>query len=250
MTAISGNHATFTLKLTGIDLQNIHPNDVGVLLSEFADLLDNDSLKFGNVRTGSVVVELEADPALYTQILQNFSENRIKSAYKTIQKTIKKLAKQFPDIQAQFLARPNANTKNQLIYTIDYQEEVQYITQAESIIGRLIKPAQGKDNTDHFTIILANDKNISVKVNKSLSHQLAPYLQTLWLGESLIEFSGIAKYEMNGFKSTLKEFTASHFNIIDNQQNINNWVNEFIAFGKSGWQSLENPLETWIEERH
>lgn len=55
---------------------------------------------------------------------------------------------------------------------------------------------------------------------------------------------------MNGFKSTLKEFTASHFNIIDNQQNINNWVNEFIAFGKSGWQSLENPLATWIEERH
>lgn len=250
MTTINDNHATFTLKLTGIDLDNIHPSDVGILLSEFSCLLDDDSLKFGNVRTGSVVVELDADPNLYSQILQNFSDNRIKSAYKNIQKTIKKLAKQFPDIQAQFLARPNISAENQVICNIDYHEETQYITQADSIIGRLVKPAQGKDDTDHFTIVLANDKNISVKVNKNLSHQLAPYLQTLWLSESLIEFSGIAKYEMIGFKTTLKEFTATHFNIIDNQQNINDWANDFIAFGKSGWQSLDNPLETWIKERH
>lgn len=244
------NHATFTLKLTGIDLENIHPSDIGILTAEFARLLDNNNLTFGEIRTGSAIITLGADTILYPQILENFSINTIKPAYKKIQKTIRKLADTFPNIQAQFLARPNSQSENQVICTINYIEEIKHISQPETLIGKLTKPAQGKDDTDHFTILLSNDNSVSVKVSKELSNALAEHLGKLWLAESLIEFNGIAKYEVSGFQMTLKEFTANHFEIIANTQNLNEWANDFMAFGESGWQKLDNPLETWIEERH
>lgn len=247
---IDDNHATFTLRLTGIDLDNIHPKDIGILVSEFASLLDENSLKFSNIRKGSAIVELDANINFYSQILQNFENNIIKPAYRNIQKTIRKYANLFPDIQAQFLARPNIQSENKIICTINYLEEINRILQAETLIGRLLKPAHGKDDTDHFTILLNNDEKISVKVNKDLSLNIAPHLQSLWLFESLIEFSGMAKYEMIGFQIKLKEFIANHFNIIPNNQNIENWANQFIGLGESGWQNLDNPIETWIEERH
>lgn len=244
------NYATFTLRLTGIDLENIHPNDVGVLLSDFSRLLNEDSLQFDGIRQGSAVVSVRANEELYPQILQNFQNGMVKSAYKSLTKTIRKYANRFPEIQAQLWAKPNNQSENQLIEILDYQEHTKTIKQTETLIGKLQKPAQGKDDTDHFTILLANGNQIAVKVNKSLSYELAGYLEGLWLAKSLVEFTGIAKYQMTGWQMKLSEFTAQSFTILPNQNHLTHWADEFFECGDSGWQKLDNPEQTWLMGRH
>lgn len=248
--AIHDNHATFTLKLTGIDLDDIHAGDVGKLLSEFSRLLDDDSLKFGEICQGSAVVTAYAPTVQYEKILCNFNQNICRSIDKKLKNIIRNYATAFQDIQAQFLASPTRDIESRVICEIDYREQTELITQMETVIGKLQKLAHGRDNTDHFTILLHNGKTISVKVNKILSQDLADHLKTLWLGESLIEFTGTAKYEINGFESNLRSFTAKSFAIIPDSNNIDEWASQFISFGHSGWQQLDNPLETWIKERH
>lgn len=244
------NYATFTLRLTGIDLDNIHPNDVGALLSDFSRLLNEDSLKFDSVRQGSAVVSVRANQELYPQILQNFQNGMVKSAYKSLTKTIRKYAKLFPDIQAELWAKPNNKSENQLIETLDYQEYTKTIKQTETLIGKLQKPAHGKDDTDHFTILLANGNQVAVKVNKILSHELAGYLEGLWLADSLIEFTGIAKYQLTGWQMKLSEFTAQSFVVLPNKNELTKWADDFHACGESGWRALDNPEQTWLMERH
>lgn len=244
------NYATFTLRLTGIDLENIHPNDVGVLLSDFSRLLNEDSLQFDGIRQGSAVVSVRANEELYPQILQNFQNGMVKSAYKSLTRIIRKYANRFPEIQAQLWAKPNNQSENRLIEVLDYQEYTKTIKQTETLIGRLQKPAQGKDDTDHFTILLANGNQIAVKVNKNLSYELAEYLEGLWLAKSLVEFTGVAKYQMTGWHMKLSEFTAQSFTILPNQNNLTHWADEFFECGDSGWQKLDNPEQTWLMERH
>lgn len=243
-------HATFTLKLSGIDLANIHPRDVGALLAEFCRLLGDDGLKFGEIRQGSAIVTAYAPADCYEQILGNFAQNIRKSGDKSLKKIIRGYAARFENIQAQFLASPSGGAQSRVICDIDYREQVECVVQTDRVVGKLQKPAHGKDDTDHFTIVLHNGWAISVKVNKNLSQSLAEHLKTLWLGESLVAFTGTAKYEMVGFDSRLCSFTADGFEIVPNDDHIERWVDRFVDFGASGWQGLDNPLETWLGERH
>lgn len=255
MTDINNLQSTFALKMTGIDLDNINPVDIGKLLQEFCQLLGEKNLHFSGIYQGSAVLKVCTDSEFYVQKLEQLQDNIQKSSIKltNIHKIIRNYSANFPDIQAKILAHPTACNDDELtiIHEFNYQElPKSQFEQAETFVGKLIKPAHGKDNTDHFTIELANKQTVSVELAKSLSFELATHLESLWRFESLVQFTGQARYEKQGYELKLRSFKANGFKIIDNQHNGKDWVNTFVSLGQSGWQSLDNPLRIWAMERH
>lgn len=247
--------ATFVLKLTGIDLENINPVDIADLLKDFSKLLGKDNLHFKEIRQGSAILELETPSEFYNEKVNELEENISEwdNSLENINKIMRKYSSSFPLLQGKiFACRVACNEEiYEEIYEFDYKKPTATrFEQDETLIGKLINPAQGKDSTDHFTIKLANEKTVSVQLPKILSNQLAPELESLWLHENLVQFNGIARYEMVGYEIKIISFKAKSFDIIPNRQTATDWVDEFISFGESGWQSLDNPLETWLEERH
>lgn len=246
---IDSDYATFTLRLTGIDLDNLHPNDVGLLLSHFARLLDDENLQFDTIRQGSAVLSIRTESQFYPQILHNFQNSTTNNTYKSLSKLVQKYKNRFPNIQAEFWAKPNLHSDNQLIETLNFQEQSRAIQQTETLIGQLKSPDHRKHN-DTFTLLLANGETATIKVPKSLSCELAKHMEGLWLANHLIEFTGIATYQMTGWKMKLSGFTAQSFNILPNDNQLAKWANDFFECGESGWQTLDNPEQTWLMERH
>lgn len=249
-------HSSFVLKLTGIDLKNIKAGDIGRLLNDFCKLLGDEYLYFDNIYSGSAVLKVKTEPEYYADKIKNLSENIVKqsSALDDIHKVIRRYSQQFIDIDASiFASRKAVNDDDmELIHHIDFRRPSSHtFEQSETFIGKLLKPAHGKDDTDHFTILLANDKTISVSVHKNLSYDLAPHLESLWRFESLIKFSGIACYELQQkYSLLLKSFDAESFEIIENKTVARSWIKEFIDCGESGWKDIDDPINTWLEERH
>ena len=247
---------TFVLKLTGIDLQNIKAGDIGRLLNDFCKLLGDEYLYFDNIYSGSAVLKVKTEPEYYTNKIEKLSENLVKqsSALDDIHKVMRRYSQHFTDIDASiFASRTAVNDDDmELIHHIDFRKPSSHtFEQSETFVGKLLKPAHGKDDTDHFTILLGNDKTISVSVPKNLSYDLAPHLESLWRFKSLIKFRGIACYELQQkYSLLLKSFDADSFEIIENKTIAISWMKDFIECGESGWQNDDDPIGTWLEERH
>lgn len=248
--------STFVLKLSGIDLSNIKAGDIGRLLNDFCKLLGDEHLYFDNIYSGSAILKVKTEPEYYANKVETLNTNISKksSALDDIHKVIRRYSQSFADIDASILAsRTAVNDEDmEVIYHIDYQKPMAYtFEQNETFTGKLIKPVHGKDDTDHFTILLANNKYVSVSISKEMSLNLAPYLEELWRFDSLIQFTGKADYEMqSGYTLKLNNFVAHSFDILDNKAKANQWISEFIKQGNSGWQTYEDPMAVWLEERH
>jgi hypothetical protein len=248
--------STFVLKLSGIDLSNISAGDIGRLLNDFCKLLGDDHLYFDDIYSGSAVLKVKTYPEYYSKKIEQLNTNISKqnAALNDIHKIIRRYSQNFNDIEASILASRHAVNDEalELVHHIDYRESSAHVFQQnETLTGKLIRPAHGKDDTDHFMILLANGIQTSIEVTKTLSYEIAPFLESLWRHESLIRFSGIAKYEVkDNFQIKLKSFQASSFDIIENTTTAKSWMTDFAALGASGWQKEEKPVNTWLEERH
>jgi len=246
--------STFVLKLSGIDLDNIKAGDIGRLLNDFCKLLGDDHLYFENIYSGSAVLKVKTEPEYYADKIEALNANLTSKALDDIHKVVRRYSQTFTDIDAAiFASQSAANDEDMdLIHHIEFRKPLSHsFEQSETFIGKLLRPAHGKDDTDHFTILLGNDKIISVSVPKGLSYDLAPYLESLWRFESLIKFTGTACYEIQqGYTLILKSFNATGFEIVENKATAKSWITNFISYGKSGWQDDNDPITTWLEERH
>nr|WP_299038479.1 hypothetical protein [uncultured Psychrobacter sp.] len=246
--------STFVLKLSGIELDNIKAGDIGRLLNDFCKLLGDDHLYFENIYSGSAVLKVKTEPEYYADKLETLNSNLASKALDDIHKVIRRYSQTFTDIDAAiFASRSAVNDEDMdLIHHIEFRKPLSHsFEQSDTFIGKLQRPARGKDDSDHFTILLGNDKTISVSVPKSLSYDLAPYLEPLWRFESLIKFTGTACYEIGqGYTVILKSFNATGFEIVENKVTAKSWITDFVAYGKSGWQDDDDPITTWLEERH
>lgn len=247
--------STFVLKLSGIDLSNITAGDIGRLLNDFCKLLGDDYLYFDNIYSGSAVLKVKTDSEYYSEKIEQLNTNISKqsAALDDIHKIIRRYSKNFTDIDASiFASRDAVNDDNlELVHHIDYHKPLSHtFKQNETLVGKLIRPSHGKDKTDHFTILLANNSYLSIAVSREMSLNLAPDLESLWRFDSLIKFTGIAKYEIkNKYDIKLKKFDANSYEILDNQTTGKAWMTEFIEQGHSGWQDYDDPIAVWLEER-
>lgn len=248
--------STFVLKISGIGLENIKAGDIGRLLNDFCKLLGDEHLYFDNIYSGSAVLKVKTEPEYYDTKIEKLNTNIIKhnSALDDIHKVMRRYSQLFTDIDASiFASRTAINDEDMdLIHHIEFRKPLSHtFEQSETFIGKLLKPAHGKDDTDHFTILLGNQKTISVSVPKNLSYNLAPYLESLWRFESFVKFSGTACYELQQkYTLSLKSFDATSFEIIENNTTAKSWMKDFIDCGDSGWQDNDDPINTWLEERH
>lgn len=246
--------STFVLKLSGIDLENIRAGDIGRLLNNFCKLLGDDHLYFENIYSGSAVLKVRTEPEYYVDKIEALNANLTSKALEDIHKVVRRYSQAFTDIDAAiFASRSAANDEDmELVHHIEFRKPLSHsFEQSETFIGKLLRPAHGKDDTDHFTILLGNDKIISVSVPKGLSYDLAPYLESLWRFESLTKFTGTACYEIEqGYTLILKSFNATGFEIVENKATAKSWITDFVGYGKSGWQDEDDPITTWLEERH
>ncbi|SUD92344.1 hypothetical protein [Psychrobacter phenylpyruvicus] len=246
----------FVLKLSGINLDRIKAGDIGRLLNDFCKLLDDDFLFFEAIYPGSAVLKVSTEPEYYDEKLDKLNSNitRQAPALEDINKVLRGYSKTNKEIKASILAsRTAVNDKDmELIHQIDYCKPItNTFKQNETLIGKLIKPAHGKDDTDHFTILLANNIYLSIAVSKEMSLSLAQHLESLWCFDTLIKFTGIAKYKIkNKYDINLVDFKATSYEIIDNKTTGKAWMTAFIEQGDSGWQALDDPISVWLEERH
>lgn len=246
--------STFVLKLSGIDLDNIKAGDIGRLLNDFCKLLGDDHLYFENIYSGSAVLKVKTEPEYYADKIKTLNANLTSKALDDIHKVVRRYSQTFTDIDAAIFASRSATNDEDmdLIHHIEFRKPLSHsFEQSETFIGKLLRPAHGKDDTDHFTILLGNDNTISVSVPKGLSYDLAPYLESLWRFESLIKFTGTAFYGIQqGYTLILKSFDATGFEIVENKATAKSWITDFVGYGKSGWQDDDDPITTWLEERH
>lgn len=248
--------ATFALKLTGIDLDNIKAGDIGRLLNDFCKLLGDDFLFFDAIYSGSAVLKVSTEQEYYDEKIDKLNLNITKQApaLQDINKVLRGCSKTNSEVEASILAsRTAVNDEDmELIHQIDYCKPItNTFKQNESLIGKLIKPAHGKDDTDHFTILLANNSYISIAVSKEMSLSLAQHLESLWCFDALIKFMGIAKYEIkNKYDIKLVDFDATSYEILDNKTTAKAWMTSFVEQGESGWQTYDDPISVWLEERH
>lgn len=246
----------FVLKLSGIDLENIKAGDIGRLLKDFCNLLGDEYLHFDGIYSGSAILKVCTAPEHYSGKLEKLNLNITKQipALEDINKVLRTYSKTFTDIEASILASRTAVNDDdmELIHQINYHKPNSHtFTQVETFIGELWSPEHRKGETDRFVITLANDEDISVSVSKSLSLELAPHLPSLWKSQSLIKFTGTACYELQQkYNIVLKSFNANGFEIIDNRTTARSWMKDFIECGESGWQNDDDPISTWLEERH
>lgn len=257
------NKSSFILEIRGVSLKNLNSIDLGRLLEEFSKLLGRNEIYLDGIYFGSGYIKLYTENKLYAKKLEQLSfntKNNHKSLVK-IERIIRSYSRHFPYICSNILAsKTSRNEDAQILCSINHSKpQSHYFEQEEFFVGKLLKPAHGKDETDHFTILLSNEDMISVKLSKQLSTEIAPYLETLWNHASLIRFLGIARYEVqDSYEVSLKEFNASSFDVIKRDTDICSWVAGFVYLSssvegnkkcQSGWNNHKDPQSIWIKER-
>lgn len=116
--------------------------------------------------------------------------------------------------------------------------------QNESLRGRAFKMSAGKD----FYSLGVNFLN-GFKVSVKITQDMAEVLRNCLASSKIIEFSGVATYSDSGnFQLYLEDFKVDSFEILE-EDTVDKWVDDFVGFGRSGWQDLDNPYEVLKDER-
>lgn len=120
----------------------------------------------------------------------------------------------------------------------------QKFKQNDRLRGRVAKISTGKD-CYYLGISFLNGFKVSTKINEDMALVLRNYL----VSPSIIEFSGIATYSYaSNFSLYLEEFKVESFEILE-EDTIDQWIDDFVGFGRSGWQDLDDPYKVLEDER-
>lgn len=127
-------------------------------------------------------------------------------------------------------------------------------------IGSMIKPKKFKQNdtlrgkvnrintgteSHSVGITFINGFKISAKIALDDVNTLKAYLGT----NTLIDFSGTAIYSYSeSYELYLEDFKLSSYEALE-EDSIEKWISDFVGFGKSGWQDLDDPYKTLEDER-
>lgn len=127
-------------------------------------------------------------------------------------------------------------------------------------IGNVIKPKKFKQNdtlrgrvnrintsseSHSVGITFINGYKISAKIALDDVNTLKTYLGT----STLIDFSGVATYSYgDAYELYLEDFKLNSYEALE-EDSIEKWISDFVGFGRSGWQDLDDPYKTLEDER-
>lgn len=235
-------YAIFALKVSGTELDQIKPLELGLLMQHFSKMLGEERLAFDVIEAGCVVIKLKAPEEYWSEKNLNLQQaiNTKSNGFKGIQSLVNKHEDWIVNIKISHAA----NDEN--IYTFHAESKGFVFKQTETIRGHLARLLVGKDKTDHISLMTENGNLIHM----SCSDELSKKLSAEWKNNHLLEITGEAKYRYISFDDIhLESFDAHHFIVLENVS-MGKWLKDFIGDGQTGWSQFENPVEQWLQERH
>lgn len=235
------DHAIFALAITGIDLNQIKPTDLALLMQHFGKMLGEDNLFFDSIHSGSTYIKLRTPQSCAEEKTKNIHKavNGKSSSFKAIQQVANKHADWQIDIRL-------ASNEDLNLYTFEPESKGFSFKQAETLRGQLRGLIDGNDKTDHFSLRLEDGRTVSITCHGELLKNLAPLIKT----GLLLEITGEAKYHYISFDDIhLEGFEARSFTVLEHMS-MASWLKGFIGDGQTDWSQLDSPVEHWLQERH
>lgn len=122
-------------------------------------------------------------------------------------------------------------------------------SQPEVLVGYLQELKINAQGEHLANIRLLNDAAVEAPMPKELAHVVESDKSELLSGAKLIELSVVAAYRSEGFSMILDSFCVESMCIIQDFNDLQQWVGGFTSCGPSGWNQLGNPIEVWLDER-
>ncbi|MFH7808776.1 MULTISPECIES: hypothetical protein [unclassified Acinetobacter] len=214
--------------------------EMAELFKQFANLLKGSKDNFGYLQEGSIYVgspplDAEEYKVAIDQVLQ--SDGGDLDQY---------LSKHLDWGNAQIGVHREGESPKQMkiLRSIETVITPNKFKQNESLRGRIYKISSGKDSY-YLGINFLNGFKVNTKVTQNMVEVLRNYLAS----ERIIEFNGVATYSDSGdFQLYLEDFKVESFEILENDT-VDSWVDDFVGYGRSGWQDLDDPYRVLEDER-
>lgn len=214
--------------------------EMAELFRQFAGLLKGSKDNFGYIEEGSIYL---GSPPLSSEEYKVAIEQVLNSDGGDLDQY---LSKHIDWGNAQLgVHRDGESPKHmRILRSINSVSSPQKLKQSETLRGTITRIAVGKDILN-IGIAFLNGFKVSTKASSTMLESLRNCLGT----DIQIDFTGIATYSYSdGFQLYLDDFKLDSFEILENDS-IEEWINDFVGFGRSGWQDLDDPYQVLENER-
>lgn len=216
-------------------------NEMAELFKQFSQLLKGVDDKFGYVDKGSVYVGSSGLSASdCNAVIANIMESEGGDLDQFLNKH-----KDWGDAQIGVHDEGSPPQTMKVLRTIESIDKPIRFKQLDILRGTTRHWSSGRDETDHIGINFLDGTKISAKTSKQITKKLNKYFGT----DTLIDFTGEATYcYADNFELELVDFRIDNVEILEDVS-IDTWVDEFVGFGRSGWQDFEDPYAILKDER-
>lgn len=216
-------------------------NEMADLFKEFSQLLKGVDDKYGYVKEGSAYVGSTPLSSSDTSIvIANIMESEGGGLDQFLNKH-----KDWGDAQIGVHDEGASPNTMKVLRTIESVEKPIRFKQLDVLRGKTRHWSSGRDETDHIGINFLDGTKISAKASKQITTKLNKHFGT----DTLIDFTGEATYcYSDNFEIELVDFRIDSVEILEDAS-IDTWVDEFVGFGRSGWQEFEDPYAILKDER-
>ncbi|WP_151743020.1 hypothetical protein [Acinetobacter sp. TUM15113] len=216
-------------------------NEMAELFKQFSHLLKGVDDKFGYVQEGSVYVgSTGLSAADCNAVIANIMDSEGGDLDQFLNKH-----KDWGNAQIGMHYEGESPKCMQIIRTIENVDKPLRFKQLDVLRGTTRHWTSGKDETDHIGINFLDGSKISAKSSKEITARLNKYFVT----DTLIDFSGEATYVYaDNFELELVDFRIDNVEILE-EISVEKWVDEFVGYGRSGWQDFDDPYAILKDER-
>ena len=238
---MSDKQLVIALRLPDVNPTDLSFSEIAELMKQMASLFKNTETSYGYIQNGSSYF----GGVINNDALDIVKANILSSIDGDLDKFISKHANWGnADIGMHYIGEdPKEMTVLRSIKTTIKKPEK--FKQPDTLRGYVKKLTAGKDATDHVGIAFLNETSISAKTTRDIAIRLANFYGT----EILLELTGQATYSISDdFEMILEDFKIDSFEQLP-QDNLEQWIDDFVGYGESNWQSLDDPIATLGEER-
>ena len=235
------NDIVIALRLPDVKPTELKIGQIAELFKHFSSLLKNKDAKFAYIQEGSSYF----GNSVNAHYLADIKEEILNSAGGELDRFLSKHL-DWGDAAIGFHSLGESPQTMTVIREVSFVEKPNKFKQNDTLRGVLKGLTEGKDATDHVGISFLNGTTLSAKTTELVASSLKAYFRT----NTIIEFTGIATYSYSDdFVLILEDFTIQSFEPLATDS-VENWISDFVGFGRSGWQDLSDPLKTLQKERH
>ncbi len=215
-------------------------SEMSELLKQFSSLLKGVSDNFGYIEEGSIYLgSLPLGTEEYDLVLNQVNNSDGGDLDQYLSKHLN-----WGNAQIGVHREGESPKKMKVLRTINTVIAPQKFKQPETLRGKINRISVGKDSL-YVGISFLNGFKISTKANLDMVESLRNCLGS----DIQIDFTGTATYTCSdGFQLYLEDFKLDSFEILESDS-IEKWVNDFVGFGRSGWQDLDDPYKALEDER-